>query len=109
MISRYKQLDLDDAEAGMILSVSVLDHQGSVLLQAGAAVSEGALTSMRRRGIEQITVVDDAISREELDAERERVSARLALLFRRPGATRADTILHDAIDAYRLEALQWPG
>lgn len=106
MISRDKQLDLNDAEAGMILSASILDHQGGVLLPAGAALSEAALTSMRRRGIAHITVRDDAISREELEAERARVGARLAQLFRRPGTTQADAVLRRAIDTYRLEALQ---
>jgi hypothetical protein len=106
MISKYKQLDLDDAEAGMVLSTAVLDHQGSVLLPAGAALTEALLTSMRRRGIDVVQVIDAAVSTHELDAERERVDARLAQLFRRPGQTAADAMLRTGLNAYRNEALQ---
>lgn len=106
MISKYKQLDLDDAQAGMVLSAGVLDHQGSVLLPAGAALTDSLLTSMRRRGIDSVQVVDDAISTHELEAERERIAARLARLFRRPGQSAADTVLRAALGAYRMESLQ---
>lgn len=106
MISKYKQFDLDDAEAGMVLSSEVLDHQGSVLLPAGAALTDALLTSMRRRGIDTVQVVDDAISTHELEAERERVAARLARLFRRPGQTAADAMLRTGLNAYRNESLQ---
>ncbi|HEU4375139.1 MAG TPA: hypothetical protein VFS02_16710 [Telluria sp.] len=106
MISKYKQLDLDDAEAGMILSVEVLDHQGSVLLPAGAALTDALLTSMRRRGIDSVQVVDDTVSPHELEAERERVAARLAQLFRRPGASAADAMLRAGLAAFRTEGLQ---
>jgi hypothetical protein len=106
MISKYKQLDLDDAEAGMVLAAEVLDHQGSVLLPAGAALTEALLTSMRRRGIDSVQVVDDAVSPQELEAERERVAARLAHLFRRPGPSAADAMLRKALCAHRTEGLQ---
>lgn len=106
MISKYRQLDLDDAEAGMFLAADVLDHQGSVLLPAGAALTDALLTSMRRRGIDSVRVVDDAVSTQELEAERERIAARLARLFRRPGQSAADALLQSALGAYRMESLQ---
>jgi hypothetical protein len=106
MISKYKQLDLDDAEAGMVLSAEVLDHQGSVLLPAGAALTDALLTSMHRRGIDSVQVVDDSVSPQELDAERERIAARLARLFRRPDKSAADAMLRAGLVAYRSEGLQ---
>ena len=51
-------------------------------------------------------VVDDAVPAHELDAERERVAARLARLFRRPGQSAADAILRAALGAYRTEGLE---
>ncbi|WLI91364.1 hypothetical protein Q4S45_09665 [Massilia sp. R2A-15] len=106
MISRYKQLDLDDAEAGMVLAAAVLDHQGSVLLPAGAPLTEALLTSMRRRAIDSVSVVDDAISSEDLARERELVAARLAKLFRLPAANEANALLQAQLTAYRMESLQ---
>lgn len=106
MISKYKQLGLDDAEAGMVLSAGVLDHQGSVLLPAGAALTDALLTSMRRRGIDSVQVVDAAVSTQALVAERERLAARLARLFRRPGQSAADAMLQGVLGAYRMESLQ---
>lgn len=106
MISRCKQLDLDDAEAGMVLAADVLDHQGSVLLPAGAPLTEALLTSMRRRAIDSVSVVDDAISSEDLARERERVDARMAKLFRDPAQNEANGLLRAELTAYRMESLK---
>lgn len=106
MISKYKQLDIDDAEAGMVLSAGVLDRQGSVLLPAGAALTDSLLTSMRRRGIDSVQVVGNAVSTHELEAERERIAARLARLFRRPRQSAADATLQAGLRAYRMEGMQ---
>ncbi|MDB5934441.1 MAG: hypothetical protein JWQ01_1785 [Massilia sp.] len=106
VISHYKELDLDDAAAGMTLAADVLDHQGSVLLPAGAALTEALLTSMRRRGIDSVRIVDDSVSPHDLEAERARIALRLAHLFRRPGAGAANAVLQAQLGAYRLEQLQ---
>lgn len=106
MISKYKELDLDDAEAGMVLASVVHDHQGSVLLPAGAALTDALLNSMRRRGIERVNVVDDTVSEHELAEERERVGQRLARLFRHPGPGAGDAVLRAQLSAYRMEHLQ---
>ena len=106
MIKKYKLVDLDDAQAGMVLSSDVFDHQSSVLLPAGAALTEALLKSMRRRGIDSVQVVDDTVSSQELTAEREFIAGRLTRLFRRPGASAADAMLHGEIGAYRIEGLQ---
>ena len=106
MIKKYKEVDLDDAGAGMVLAAEVLDHQGSVLLPKGAALTDSLLTSMRRRGIDSVQVVDDGVSPEQLAAERERISARLAQLFRKQGAGRADALLREQLTSYRMEAVE---
>lgn len=106
MISKYKELFLDDAEVGMILAVAVHDHQCSVLLPAGAALTETLLISMRRRGIDSVLVVDDTVSDDDLVAQRTRVAKRLAILFRHPGPGAADACLKAQLSAFRLEALQ---
>jgi hypothetical protein len=90
----------------MVLAAEVLDHQGSVLLPAGAALSEQLLTSMRRRGIDSVRIVDDSVSSAELEAERERVAQRLDHLFRRSDGGAAQAQLRAELSAYRTEELQ---
>ncbi len=106
MISKYREIDLDDAAAGMLLAVEVLDHQGGVLLPAGAALTDPLLTSMRRRGIDSVRIVDDSVSADDLAAERERIGHRLAHLFRRPDPGAANTMLLAQLSAHRMEQLQ---
>lgn len=102
MISKYKQLDLDDAAAGMVLSEDVLDGKGGILLPAKTELTDALLTSLRRRGIESVWVVNNEVSEEELRAERERVQQRLAHLFRKCRDDRTCTVLLQHITAYRL-------
>ena len=90
----------------MVLAAEVLDHQGSVLLPKGAALSEGLLTSMRRRGIDSVQVEDDAVSPEQLAAAREQLAQRLAQLFRQPGPGRADALLREQLTRHRMEPLE---
>jgi hypothetical protein len=102
MTSRHKKLDLDDAHAGMVLHDAVLDARGGVLLPRATTLTESMLTSLRRRGIDIIMVVDDAISEEELRAERERQQKRLARLFRKTGNAGANAALLQRMIEYRL-------
>jgi dTDP-glucose pyrophosphorylase len=106
MIKKYKEVDLDDAAAGMILAAEVIDHQGSVLLPAGAPLSEKLLTSMRRRGIDHVRIVDDSVSGADLAAEGDRVAQRIAYLFRRPNQGAAHALLRAELEAYRMQGLQ---
>ena len=106
MTSRFKKIDLDDAAEGMLLGADVLDHQGSVLLPKGAPLTESLLNSMRRRGIDEVMVIDDNVSEEQLDLERERQRARLAHLFRHCAQEPAAGQALRALLAYRLESLQ---
>jgi hypothetical protein len=106
MTSRYKHVALDEASAGMVLADEVCDRQGNVLLAKGAELSESLMQALRRRGVESIRIEDDALSPEQLAAERERVAARLAHLFRKPHAGAANTLLREQLIGYRMEQLQ---
>jgi hypothetical protein len=101
MTSRSKQLDLNDAEAGMVLSEAVLDAHGGVLLKDATVLNAAILTSLRRRGVETVFVIDDAVSEEDLKAERERVQAQLAHLFRKCRAQGASDALLQSVTEYR--------
>lgn len=103
MISKYKQLDLDDALTGMALSEAITDAQGDVLLPAATILTDAMLTSLRRRGIDTIYVVNEDISEADLQAERECQQQRLSVLFRKCNASRASNILLQYISEYRLD------
>jgi hypothetical protein len=102
MINRYKHVELDDAVAGMVLAEDVLDGQGGILLPQKTALTDALLTSLRRRGIDTVHVVNDDISEEELNAERQRVQRRLARLFRKCQDDRICGILLQQVTEYRL-------
>jgi hypothetical protein len=106
MLNRYKQLDLEDAAAGMVLSEAVLDAHGGMLLPSATALTEAMLTSLRRRGIDTVFVVNDDISEADLKAERERVQQRLAILFRQCNTDRACQVLLQHVTEYRLGGLE---
>lgn len=101
-MKRYKWLELDDALADMELFEDILDPQGSTLLPAGTMLTESMLTSLRRRGIDTICVIDDSMSEAELEAERARVQQRLTILFRKCNAEHACKELLQHVTDYRL-------
>lgn len=101
-MNQYKQVDLDDAVAGMTLWDAVLDGRGGVLLPQGAILTDATITSLRRRGIEMVCIVNDDISDADLQAEKERVMQRLGILFRKCGNSSACTNLLQQIIEYRL-------
>ncbi len=102
MIARRLIIDIDDAEPGMTLADVLKDAGGGTLLPSGAELTESMLTSLRRRGIEQVAVVDDKVSEEELAAERERAEQRLAQLFRKCADRNASIALRESILHYRM-------
>jgi hypothetical protein len=99
VIKFYKELDLDDAVAGMVLSQAIVDRQGGTLLPAATILTDQLLVSLRRRGIDTVYVINDELSEAGLKAERERVQRRLASLFRKSGAGSA---LLRHVTEYRL-------
>ncbi|NRR28651.1 hypothetical protein HSX11_00320 [Oxalobacteraceae bacterium] len=96
---------LDDASAGMVLALDLLDGHGNVLLPEGATLSEASLNSLRRRGIVHCMVRVDApeAAATPPDPQRQaRISARLAQLFRHHGAAGAGADLLRMLTDYRL-------
>ena len=102
MKKRYQQVDLDDVVAGMTLWEAVLDGRGDVLLPAATVLTDTMLTSLRRRGIDTVVLMNDDISAVDLEAERDRQRQRLARLFRRCNRNLACTELLRGLSAYRL-------
>ena len=102
MIARTVEIDLDDAVAGMVLVNPILDAHGGVLLPAGAKLGESTLTSLRRRGVDRVAVLNNEISDAELAAEAELVQGRLAVLFRRSAGQGASDALQQSVLRYRL-------
>jgi hypothetical protein len=105
-MNRSRQVDLDDAADGMVLAAEVVDGQGNVLLASGTVLAAPVLNALRRRGIDGVRIVDDSVTEEQLAAERERITARLAQLFRKPHAGAANALLREQLAAWRLEALE---
>lgn len=102
MINRQIEIELDDAQPGMILSEPVLDVKDTVLLPAGTTLTESTLKSLSRRGIDTIVVVNEAISEADLKFERERVEKRMTVLFRKCSVGGISETLSKQILAYRL-------
>jgi hypothetical protein len=104
-MKRYRVVPVDEASAGMVLHDDVRDSGGNVLLPRQTALSDALLRSLGRRGIETLQIVDDAMTPEQLAAARARVLERLAHLFRRAGNGRANALLRDVVEQYRMAAL----
>jgi hypothetical protein len=96
-------IGLDDATVGMELAADLVDPHGTVLLQAGAVLTDTLLAALARRGVARLRVVGEAASEELPDARRERIRARLAHLFRH-GAGGARAQLRACLEDYRGES-----
>ena len=83
MAHGYKQLPLDDARPGMVLSDDVLDMRGNVLLPQGVALTEVMLDSLRRKDIATLPVLFGEVSVAELVADQAHYQARIDKLFRK--------------------------
>jgi len=104
-MKRYRVVPVDEAGEGMVLHEDVRDAGGNVLLPRQTVLSGALLRSLARRGIETLLVVDDTVAPEQLAAERARVQERLAHLCRRMGDGRANALLRDVVEQYRMAAL----
>lgn len=103
MLKKWKSIALDDAKAGMVLAEAIRDGSGGVLLLADTLLTDSLISSLCRRGIDTLLVIDDTISEEELRAEHERVMKRLDQLFRKVAPASAGALLRNAIRKYRIE------
>lgn len=101
-MNRFIELDLDDVSVGMTLSDTLLDAHGGVLLPSGTVLTDSNITSLRRRGIDTVIVLNDEISAADLAIERERLQQRLDRLFRKSADNAARDLLLPQITRYRL-------
>lgn len=95
---------LDQASAGMVLALDLLDDHGGVLLPRGAVLSDACLASLRRRGVEHCMVRAEAAetvaaSPEQRAQRRQQAGARLRHLFRHQQG--AEAVLLRLLNDYR--------
>lgn len=106
MIQRKILLHIDDVSAGAILAVSIPDGHGGILLPEGTVLTDGHLQVLGRRGVDRFSVVNTAITQAELEAERERVIARVEYVFRLSANNEANAQLKRYLLDHRLAALE---
>ena len=100
-----KEVGLDEAEPGMELARDLVDRHGTVLLQRGIVLSASMLAALARRGVGRLRVLAEAQDEGvDSEAERTRLDARLAHLFRHQDGALAGR-LRARLLAYRLEAV----
>lgn len=97
----YINIDLENAQPGMKLWDAVVDAKGATLLPAGTELTASLITSLSRRGVYSVDVVDDRVNEADLRVQRERVEKRLQNLFRRTGHHATARLLMQSILAYR--------
>lgn len=102
MLKRKIEIELDDARVGMTLAEPVLDGKGIAMLPVGTILNESIFTSLRRRGIDTVTVINDAISEADLRFERDLIKKRLAVLFRKAAPGGAVDALRATVVDYRI-------
>lgn len=104
-MNRFRVIATSDAHEGMCLYEDVRDRAGNVLLPALTALTDVMIRSLQRRDVEAVLVVDDAITPAQLAAERVRVQDRLLYLWRNIGSGRADLLLREVVERYRMAEL----
>lgn len=98
------ELPLDDVPPGTTLADDLRDAHGNILMPRGATLSETALASLRRRDVASVPVLlERKIPEEVLAAQRARIEARLAHLFRHAGNDAAAQFLRAQVARYREE------
>jgi hypothetical protein len=104
MPKRHKQVALQEATPGMVLSHDLLDTYGNILLVQGLVLTESTLASLRRHRIEMLPIECDDISPADEEAERARHEARLTKLFRKSSndADDATGLLEQYVRYFRM-------
>jgi hypothetical protein len=115
-----REIDLDQAAAGMTLAVALLDANGGVLLPRDAALTDSVLASLRRRGVRRCVVwageqADDRAhdqagtpagpGQAQLQREHQLRVQRLERLFRHSGAGAGGRLLLERLRVYRNRPL----
>lgn len=98
----HKQLALDEAQPGMVLSDNVLDAQGQVLLSQGVALTEQTIAALARHDITLVRIEMGEMTAEEEAIQRAYFAERIERLFRNQDDSPATATLHRYIRKYRL-------
>jgi hypothetical protein len=104
-MKRFRIVPIAEAAEGMCLHQEIRDRAGNVLLPRLTALTGALIGSLLRRGVAALAIVDDALTPEQLSAERVRVRQRLAWLSRHAGSGAANLVLRDVVEEYRLAEL----
>lgn len=104
-MKRYRIVEIDAAQEGMRLYGELRDRAGNLLLPKSTLLTGPTINSLRRRGVEVVSVVDDTVTNQQLAAEREQAMARITHLFRYAGTGSANALLRHVVEAYRMAEL----
>jgi hypothetical protein len=104
-MKRFRIVPIAEAVEGMRLHQDIRDRAGNVLLPRLTALTGALIKSLLRRGVAALSIVDEALTPEQLGAERVRVRERLAYLSRHAGTGAANLLLHSVVEEYRLAEL----
>ena len=104
-MKRFRVVPTAEAEEGMCLYEDVRDRAGNVLLPKLATLTGAMINSLLRREVEALLIVDDAITEAQLAAERLHVQERLEYLCRHAGNGRANELLRNVVEDYRIAEL----
>jgi pyruvate dehydrogenase complex dehydrogenase (E1) component len=100
----HRQIPLDQATAGMVLSDDLLDTHGNILVARNVTLTDSMLAALRRHQVDAVSVVSGMLTDDELAARRRHDAERLARLFRKPtdDIEEATGILAQYVRYYRL-------
>ena len=100
-------LALDALVSGMKVAEAVVDKGGSVLVPAGAEITESMLSGLRRREVAGVKVEFEVAEDPALaEARRVATAASLDQIFRKAGDAPETRTLYQAVLNYRLENSQ---
>lgn len=101
MASDTRNLPVADLQPGMQLGADIVDGRGNVLLASGTTLGEAAIESLQRHGFEHVVIAAAETSVPIDAATKERMSARLAHLFRNSLSAGAAAELMAQMKRYR--------
>lgn len=100
-----REVPLQQAQEGAVLSRPLNDASGTVLLAQGAVLTVASLAALRRRGVEHCWIVDlaldDGADQAHAAATRQRQLERLSILFRATPPEAAGAGLLALLQRYR--------
>ncbi len=98
-----EQVLLQNAVAGQVVAQEVVDKSGSVLVAAGAVLTERLIAQLQHRGIESLAL-QPRCSPEEQAARRQDIEQRLDKQFSRHGTDATMQHLRQVLTAYHGRA-----